>query len=103
MANTLNATTPAGSTAGTATGQPTTSAVKTDASKDMFLKLLVAQLKNQNPLNPTDGVDFLMQLSQISGVEQMVDMRQQLIDIKTILQGGASGTKPAEGTAPTSN
>jgi flagellar basal-body rod modification protein FlgD len=67
-----------------------------EVSKDMFLKLMVAQLRNQNPLNPVDGVDFLSQLSQISGVEQMVEMRQQLTAIHKILAG--SGTPAAQGT-----
>lgn len=56
-----------------------------DLSKDLFLKLMVAQLRNQNPLNPVDGVDFLAQLSQISGVEQMIEMRKELEGIHSIL------------------
>jgi flagellar hook assembly protein FlgD len=56
-----------------------------DLSKDMFLKLMVAQLKYQNPLNPVDGTDFLQQLSQISGVEQMVEMRKELTAIHELL------------------
>jgi flagellar basal-body rod modification protein FlgD len=57
-----------------------------EISKDLFLKLMVAQLKNQNPLNPVDGVDFLMQLSQISSVEQMVEMKSTLSSIHELLQ-----------------
>lgn len=56
-----------------------------DLSKDLFLKLMVAQLRNQNPLNPVDGVDFLAQLSQISGVEQMIQMRKELEGIHSLL------------------
>lgn len=59
-----------------------------ELSKDLFLKLMVAQLRNQNPLNPVDGVDFLAQLSQISGVEQMVEMRKQLEGIHDLLASG---------------
>src|SRR5581483_2605018 len=44
--------------------------------KQTFITLLVAQLKNQDPLNPTDGVQFLSQLTEISSVEQLVDIRQ---------------------------
>ena len=62
---------------------PTTS--NTEVSKDLFLKLMVAQLRNQNPLNPVDGTNFLEQLSQISGVEQMVEMRKELQSIHQIL------------------
>ncbi len=48
----------------------------TDASdssgetKEMFLKLLVAQMKNQDPLNPTDPTQFTGQLTQYSILEQ---------------------------------
>jgi flagellar basal-body rod modification protein FlgD len=68
--------------------------------KDLFLKLMVAQLKNQNPLNPVDGVDFLMQLSQISSVEQMVEMRRELEGIHAILGANAA---TAATTADNSN
>ena len=66
-----------------------------EVSKDLFLKLMMAQLKNQNPLNPIDGTDFLSQLSQVTGVEQLVAIRHQLDDIHTILSPstGASGQK----------
>ena len=51
---------------------PTTKAADPLADKTMFLKLLVAQIKNQNPLNPQDGAQFLAQLAQFSQVEQLV-------------------------------
>jgi len=46
--------------------------------KDDFLRLLVAQIKNQNPLNPADGVEFLSQLAQFSQLEQLINIRTQL-------------------------
>jgi flagellar basal-body rod modification protein FlgD len=46
--------------------------------KDDFLKLLVAQIRNQNPLNPADGVEFLSQLAQFSQLEQLINIRTQL-------------------------
>lgn len=52
------------------------------ASKETFLQLLVAQIKNQNPLNPQDGVEFLSQLAQFTQVEQSVAMRQDIAAIK---------------------
>ncbi|MBL8176344.1 MAG: hypothetical protein JNK48_16835 [Bryobacterales bacterium] len=62
----------------------------TEVSKDLFLKLMVAQLRNQNPLNPVDGTSFLEQLSQISSVEQMVEMRKELQSIHQLLANAAS-------------
>jgi flagellar basal-body rod modification protein FlgD len=72
--------------AATSETRSTTATPGKEVSKDLFLQLMVAQLKNQNPLNPVDGTDFLMQLSQISSVEQMVEMRQQLESIHGILE-----------------
>ena len=64
--------------------QPVASAVDDPLSnKDVFLKLLVAQVKNQNPLNPSDPVQFLSQLTQFSSLEQTLAMRQNLDGIKT--------------------
>jgi len=40
-----------------------------ELGQDAFLELMVAQLKNQNPLNPTDNQAFVAQLAQFSTVE----------------------------------
>ena len=55
------------------------------ASKDTFLQLLVAQIKTQNPLSPTDGVQFLSQLAQFTQVEQSTQMRDELKAIHDLL------------------
>lgn len=58
----------------------TTSAVPnpTAADKETFLKLLVAQLAHQDPLEPMKGTEFVTQLAQFSAVEQAVAQSQQL-------------------------
>lgn len=48
------------------------------ANKDTFLQLLVAQIRNQNPLAPQDGTQFLSQLAQFSSLEQFMAMRKDL-------------------------
>jgi flagellar basal-body rod modification protein FlgD len=45
---------------------------------DTFLTLLTTQLKNQNPLDPLDTNQFTQQLVQFAGVEQQINMNQQL-------------------------
>ena len=48
-------------------------------SKDQFLKLLVAQMKNQDPLNPADSVQYVTQLAQFSELEQLIDIRNAVV------------------------
>ncbi len=63
---------------------PQQSAAKsaTSASEDRFLKLLVTQLKNQDPLNPMDNAEMTTQLAQIStvgGIEKLNGTLQGLV------------------------
>ncbi len=48
----------------------------TDVSKDEFLVLLVAQLKNQSPMNPMEGHEFIAQLAQFSSLEQLITINE---------------------------
>jgi len=69
-----------------------TSSINKDLNKNTFLQLLVAQLKYQDPMNPTDGVQFLTQLTQFSQLEQTMQINQQVADIQSILTGDGTGT-----------
>lgn len=42
--------------------------------KDDFLKILVAQMQNQDPMNPTDSTQSIAQLAQFSSLEQMTNI-----------------------------
>ena len=82
IANIVKSVTSATGTApSAASGVPTTSA-STKATLagnfDTFLQLLTTQLKNQNPLDPLDTNQFTQQLVQFAGVEQQINMNQQL-------------------------
>jgi flagellar basal-body rod modification protein FlgD len=48
--------------------------------KDEFLRLLVTQLRHQDPLNPLDNAEFVAQLAQFSSLEQMQNLNQQFAD-----------------------
>ena len=73
------------------------SAIDPLATEQTFLKLLVAQLQNQDPLQPQDGTQFVAQLAQFSSVEQEVQMRQ---DLDTIVQiANPTTTSPSDQTS----
>ena len=61
--------------------QPTPNSGMNAMGSDTFLKLLVAQLKYQDPSKPADGTQFLAQTAQF----QMVEKLQQLTDQNTQL------------------
>jgi flagellar basal-body rod modification protein FlgD len=47
------------------------------SDKEMFLNLMVAQLRYQDPLNPTDSGEFLAQNAQCTALEKMQDVADQ--------------------------
>ena len=61
---------------------PALSGSNPTVSKTMFLQLLVAQIKNQDPLNPADGIQFLTQLAQFTQLEQTLGMSADLAAIR---------------------
>jgi flagellar basal-body rod modification protein FlgD len=87
----------------TSTQTPSSSASSTDplASKDVFLQLLVAQLKYQDPLNPADGTQFVTQLATFSGVEQSTQMRDDLDAIRQALTASPAASAAGSGNSST--
>lgn len=52
----------------------------TTLGKDDFLKLLVGQMQNQDPLNPTDSSEYMSQMTQFSILEQTTNLAQSQSD-----------------------
>ena len=50
----------------------------TELGKDAFMQLLVAQMQNQDPLNPQSNEEFIAQLSQFTQVEQLMGMNERM-------------------------
>ncbi|MCY7345024.1 MAG: hypothetical protein LH614_02300 [Pyrinomonadaceae bacterium] len=59
---------------------------ETGSERDMFMTLLVTQLKNQDPLQPQDGAAFVAQLAQFNSLDQLVGIRQSIEQLTAILQ-----------------
>ena len=60
------------------TTPPKTEGQKAKQTKDMFLKLLVAQMKNQDPQSPASPDQLAAQLAQFSSLEQLISMNEKL-------------------------
>jgi flagellar basal-body rod modification protein FlgD len=83
-----------------ATANQTASSTKSPAtdpltSKETFLKLLVAQIKNQDPTNPTDATQFVGQLTQYSELEQLIEINTGLQKVEATPSAPSTGTPTA--------
>ena len=54
------------------TGQPTSQEASISSDFETFLKMLTAQIKNQDPLKPMDSSEFATQLATFPSLEQQV-------------------------------
>src|SRR5699024_12653765 len=52
-----------------------------DLGKDEFLKILMTQLQNQDPLDPMDDKDFIAQMATFSSLEQLMNMSGKMDNI----------------------
>ena len=77
----LGNTTPAPSSSGSQGSATATAPV----NETMFLQLLVAQLQNQDPMNPTDSTTFVTQLAQFQQLEQSINTGQDVSAIRSDL------------------
>ena len=67
---------------GTTYGEPSSyTNPKKELGKEDFLKLLLEQLKHQDPLNPMEGAEFTAQLAQFSSLEQLFGVNENLTGI----------------------
>ena len=86
---------------------PTTSSSITDpnapgslTNESTFLQLLMAQVQNQDPMNPTDSTQFVGQLVSFSQLEQLLGINQ---GVQTLVTDASTPTStPTTPTTPTS-
>ena len=87
---------------GSGSSTSSSSTVGSLTSEQTFLQLLVAQIQNQDPLNPTDSIQFVGQLVQYSELEQLMGINQ---GIHTLPGDSSSSTSNAatNSTTPTNS
>jgi len=68
------------------TNSTSTSTTSTALGQDDFMTMLLAQLQNQDPLNPMEGSDFAAQLAQFSSLEQLTNLNSTMSSLPTYLQ-----------------
>jgi flagellar basal-body rod modification protein FlgD len=71
---------------GAASAAATAEPDKTQLDKEAFLKLLVAQLKNQDPLSPLEPHEFAAQLAQFTSVEQLTNLNEAVAKQSEVAQ-----------------
>ena len=81
-------------TASTPSSTAATSNTNQLANTETFLRLLVAQLQNQDPLQPADSMQFVTQLAQFSQLEQVIAIRT---DLDSATTQTSSTSTPAAG------
>jgi flagellar hook assembly protein FlgD len=74
---------------GSSTSTTTQATPSKTLGKDAFLKILVTQLQNQNPLDPLKPEDFMGQLSQLTQVEQLTNISSSIADLAKNGQQGS--------------
>jgi flagellar basal-body rod modification protein FlgD len=106
--NPLASQTPSSAASTTGTSQASSA---NDLSTE-FLQLLIAQLQNQDPSNPTDGTTFVTQLATFTDVQEQTQSTIDLGNILNVIQAAdptaatsanANGTSASSGTNSSNN
>ena len=70
----------------------TASSLKTNMDYNSFLKLFMAQMKNQDPTKPNDPTETLSQLASFSNVEQSIKLNDKLDSLLTATNATLAST-----------
>jgi flagellar basal-body rod modification protein FlgD len=62
--------------------------VQQDLGRDQFLKLLMAQLQNQDPTSPMEDKQFIAQMAEFSALEQMTNLSSEFTRVAGLISSG---------------
>ncbi len=69
-----------------------------DITADDFLTLLVSELKNQDPTQPTDPNQYITQLAQVNSLQQLIAINQGIGTLDNSVTGTGSSSGPGDGS-----
>jgi flagellar basal-body rod modification protein FlgD len=97
---------PSTQAASAAAANSITSPANAIANQNTFLQLMISELENQDPTNPTDGTQFITQLATFSSVASQAQSATDLDSILALIQQAAAAnaaTNPAVATQGSTN
>ena len=81
----INAVTASDASRSTGTEETIIPKGSSELGKNEFLKLLITQLQNQDPMNPTDNTQFITQLAQFSSLEQQSNLNTSFENLSSYM------------------
>ena len=81
----------------TSTASTSSTAGSSNITANDFLTLLVSELKNQDPTQPTDPNQYITQLAQVNSLQQLISINQGIGTLNTAVSG--TTTPPSTGTS----
>src|SRR6267154_6629056 len=72
------------------TNSSNTAANSSNITSNDFLTLLVSELKNQDPTQPTDPNQYITQLAQVNSLQQLISINQGIGTLDTAIAGTSS-------------
>jgi flagellar basal-body rod modification protein FlgD len=90
---------PRAATSGTTSSTTNTSSAATGSSATItandFLTLLVAEMKNQDPTQPTDPNEYISQMVDVNSLQQLIGINQGITSLDTAAGAGSSTSSNA--------
>ena len=81
-----------------ATSSSSTASTSSDITANDFLTLLVSELKNQDPTQPTDPNAYISQLVGVNSLQQLISINQGLTSIEPTATTSAQGPTTGSGS-----